>query len=222
MFYRNCIVVAVTGGIGCGQTTVCKFLEEMGAKAIQADWVAKREIESNEEIRRELVKSFGNRIFYRNGKLNRKLLAKIAFSDEAKTERLNRIVHPQMVSSIISLIEEARESQKFSIILVDAALIYELSLEHMFDAVVVVSSKMSQRLERIRKRDNLTNKEIMDRINKQIPIEDKKQWADFLIENNEDLETLKKNSRKLFYELRKLARKKSQITRNQVRSRLLS
>jgi dephospho-CoA kinase len=105
---------------------------------------------------------------------------------------------------------------------VDAALIYELSLEHMFDAVVVVSSKMSQRLERIRKRDNLTNKEIMDRINKQIPIEDKKQWADFLIENNEDLETLKKNSRKLFYELRKLARKKSQITRNQVRSRLLS
>jgi len=218
MFYQNCIVVAVTGGIGCGQTTVCRYLEEMGAKAIQADWVAKREIELNEEIRKELEKSFGNRIFYRDGKLNRKLLAKIAFSDEAKTDRLNRIVHPQMVSRIVSLVEEARESQKFSIILVDAALIYELSLEHMFDAVVVVSSKMSQRLERIRKRDNLSDKEIMDRINKQLPIEDKMQWADFLIENNEDLEILKQNSRKLFHELQKLARRKSQIARTQIRS----
>jgi len=216
MVYKNCIVVAVTGGMGCGQTTVCKFLEEMGAKAIQADWVAKREIEINQEIREELEKTFGNRIFYSDGKLNRKLLAKIAFSDEAKTERLNRIVHPQMVSSIVTMVEEIRESQKYPIILVDAVLIYELSLEHMFDAVVVVSSKMNHRLERIRKRDNLSDKEIIDRINKQIPIDEKMRWADYLIENNDDLETLKKNSRKLFYDLQKLTRRKSQAHRDRI------
>lgn len=216
MIHKDCIIVAVTGGMGCGQTTVCKFMEEMGAKAIQADLVAKKEIEMNDEIRQELEKTFGNRIFYRDGKLNRKLLANIAFADEAKTERLNRIVHPQMVSSIVSLVEEIRESQKYSIILVDAVLIYELSLEHMFDAVVVVASKMNQRLERIRKRDNLSDKEIIDRINKQIPIDDKMQWADYLIENNDDLETLKKNSRKLFYELQKQVRRKSQTARHRV------
>lgn len=216
MIHKDCIIVAVTGGMGCGQTTVCKFMEEMGAKAIQADLVAKKEIEMNDEIRQELEKTFGNRIFYRDGKLNRKLLANIAFADEAKTERLNRIVHPQMVSSIVSLVEEIRESQKYSIILVDAVLIYELSLEHMFDAVVVVASKMNQRLERIRKRDNLSDKEIIDRINKQIPIDDKMQWADYLIENNDDLETLKKNSRKLFYELQKQVRRKSQTVRHRV------
>ncbi|OGB66869.1 MAG: dephospho-CoA kinase, partial [Caldithrix sp. RBG_13_44_9] len=93
MIHKDCIIVAVTGGMGCGQTTVCKFMEEMGAKAIQADLVAKKEIEMNDEIRQELEKTFGNRIFYRDGKLNRKLLANIAFADEAKTERLNRIVH---------------------------------------------------------------------------------------------------------------------------------
>ncbi len=216
MIHKDCIIVAVTGGMGCGQTTVCKFMEEMGAKAIQADLVAKKEIEMNNEIRQELEKTFGNRIFYRDGKLNRKLLANIAFADEAKTERLNRIVHPQMVSSIVSLVEEIRESQKYSIILVDAVLIYELSLEHMFDAVVVVASKMNHRLERIRKRDNLSDKEIIDRINKQIPIDDKMQWADYLIENNDDLETLKKNSRKLFYELQKQVRRKSQTARHRV------
>ncbi len=209
MLYPNCIVVAVTGGIGCGQTTVCKFLEEMGAKVIQADLVAKRETESNEEIKEELRKYFGSRIFYRDGKLNRKMLAKIAFSDEAKTDRLNRIVHPRMVEHIINEIEEARESQKYEIILVDAALIYELNLEHMFDAVVVVSSKMSCRLERIKKRDNLSEAEIMSRINKQIPIEDKIQWADFLIENNDDLETLRVKCRKLFFDLKKLVNRKS-------------
>jgi len=216
MIHKDCIIVAVTGGMGCGQTTVCKFMEEMGAKAIQADLVAKKEIEMNDEIRQELEKTFGNRIFYRDGKLNRKLLANIAFADEAKTERLNRIVHPQMVSSIVSLVEEIRESQKYSIILVDAVLIYELSLEHMFDAVVVVASKMNHRLERIRKRDNLSDKEIIDRINKQIPIDDKMQWADYLIENNDDLETLKKNSRKLFYKLQKQVRRKSQTARHRV------
>lgn len=209
MIYPNCIVVAVTGGIGCGQTTVCKFLEEMGAKVIQADLVAKRETESNEEIKEELKKYFGSRIFYRDGKFNRKILAKIAFSDEAKTERLNRIVHPRMVAQIISEIEEARESQKYQIILVDAALIYELNLEHMFDAVVVVSSKMNHRLERIKKRNNFSEAEIMSRINKQIPIEDKMQWADFLIENNDDLEALKVKCRKLFLDLKKLVKRKT-------------
>ncbi len=209
MLYPNSIVVAVTGGIGCGQTTVCKFLEEMGAKVIQADLVAKKETESNEEIKEELQKYFGKRIFYRDGKLNRKMLAKIAFSDEAKTDRLNRIVHPRMVEQIVNEIEQARESQKYPIILVDAALIYELNLEHMFDAVVVVSSKMNHRLERIKKRDNLSEAEIMNRINKQIPIEDKLQWADFVIENNEDLETLKTKSQKLFFDLKKLVKRKS-------------
>jgi dephospho-CoA kinase len=216
MIYKNCIVVAVTGGMGCGQTTVCKYMEEIGARVIQADLVAKKEIEMNEDIRQELERTFGNRIFYRDGKLNRKLLAQIAFADEAKTERLNRIVHPQMVSSIVTLVEEIRDSQKYSIILVDAALIYELSLEHMFDAVVVVSSKMNHRLERIRKRDHLSDKEIIDRINKQIPIDDKMQWADYLIENNDDLETLKKNSRKLFYNLQKLVRRKLHTVRARV------
>jgi dephospho-CoA kinase len=216
MVHKNCIVVAVTGGIGCGQTTVCKFLEEMGAKAIQADWVAKREIELNPEIREELERTFGNQVFYSDGKLNRKLLAKIAFSDEMKTERLNRIVHPQLVSSIVTMVEEIRESGKYPIILVDAALIYELSLEHMFDAVVVVSSKMNHRLERIRNRDNLSDKEIIDRINKQLPIDEKMRWADYLIENNDDLETLKKNSRKLYYDLLKLTRRKSQAHRVRV------
>ncbi len=194
--------------MGCGQSTVASLLEKMGVKVINADQVAKQEIEKNKEIQRELKKVFGSRIFYRNGRLNRKLLARIAFSDLAKTNRLNRIVHPQMVSRILEIIEEARESGKYSIIAVDAALIYELNLEHMFDAVVVVVSRMKNRIERIKARDKLSEKEIIDRISKQIPIEEKMKWADFVIENNQDLKALETRTKMLYHKLLKLVKQK--------------
>jgi dephospho-CoA kinase len=205
---RKTIVVAITGGMGTGQSTVCKFLEKYGVKSINADNVAKKEIERNKNIQVELKKTFGSRIFYRNGKLNRKLLAKIAFSDEIKTIHLNKIVHPRMISAIINIIEEAKESQKYPIIVVDAALIYELSLEHVFDAVVVVTAGMKNRLERLKTRDNISEKEISERINKQLPVEEKVQWADYVIKNNGSIDDLKNQTHRLFQELKKLSRKK--------------
>ncbi len=205
---RRPLVIAVTGGMGTGQSSVCQFLHYLGAKAINADKIAKREIENNAAVQKELKKTFGAKIFYPNGKLNRKLLARLAFADEAKTVRLNKIVHPQMVSRIIEIIENARDSGRYSMIVVDAALIFELSLENMFDAVVVVTSKMQNRLERIKLRDKLTDKEISDRMSKQIPIEDKMQWADYLIENNGTLKQLEENTKKLFHQLKGHARKK--------------
>jgi dephospho-CoA kinase len=202
-------VIAVTGGMGTGQSSVCKILQQLGAKTINADIVAKREIENNAAVQKELKKTFGAKVFYRNGKLNRKLLARLAFADEAKTVRLNKIVHPQMVARIIDMIENARDSGRYSMIVVDAALIYELSLENMFDAVVVVASKMKYRIERIKQRDKLGDKEISDRMSKQIPIEDKMAWADYLIENNGTLEQLEGKVRKLFHQLKNKRRKKS-------------
>lgn len=205
---RRPLVIAVTGGMGTGQSSVCQFLHYLGAKAINADKIAKREIENNAAVQKELKETFGAKIFYPNGKLNRKLLARLAFADEAKTVRLNKIVHPQMVSRIIEIIESARDSGRYSMIVVDAALIFELSLENMFDAVVVVTSKMQNRLERIKLRDKLSDKEISDRMSKQIPIEDKMQWADHLIENDGTLKQLEENTKKLFHQLKGHARKK--------------
>lgn len=194
-------VIAVTGGMGCGQSTVCNFLERMGARVINADIEAKREIESNPEIKKELRSAFGGRVFYQNGKLNRKYLVQIAFSDVAKTQRLNKIVHPQMVSRVIEKIESARESGKYKIIAVDAALVYEINLEHMFDAVVVVAAKMKDRIERIKQRDRLSEKEVINRINKQIPIDEKKKWADFVVNNYSSLEKLEELTRDLYRKL---------------------
>lgn len=205
---EDVVLVAITGGIGCGQSSVAKFLEEMGVKIINADKMAHKVVNEEPEAKDEIRKNFGKKVFYRNGKLNRKLLGRIVFEDEAKTQLLNKIVHPRMVSRIIDEIEEARDAGKFKVIAIDAALIYEIHLEHMFDAVVVVSSRMKNRIQRIVTRDGLSEKEIRDRISKQIPIEDKVKWADFVINNNSSLEQLKKRSVSLYHKLIKKPRRR--------------
>jgi dephospho-CoA kinase len=204
MKQENVILVAVTGGMGCGQSTVAKFMEEMGAKIVDADSMAHKVVNSDPEVKNEIQKTFGSSVFYRNGKLNRKLLGKIVFEDEAKTILLNRIVHPHMVSRIVDEIEDARDSGKYKVIAVDAALIYEINLEHMFDAVVVVTSHMKNRIDRITERDRLSEKEVRDRISKQIHIQEKVKWADFVLYNNSSLEQLKTRTDAVYQKLLRL------------------
>ena len=201
----NELIVGITGGMGCGQSIFAKFLKEQGAKIISADRIAHRIVDENGEVKKEIKKAFGGNIYTRNGRLKRNYLAKIVFNDENKTHRLNQIVHPYMVGQIIDEIETALESEKYRIVGIDAALIFEGNLEKIFDIIVVVASKMSDRIERIKKRDNLTRKEILERIKKQIPIEEKVKWADFVIKNDESIDSLK-NKAKILY--RKLAGKR--------------
>ncbi len=214
--YVNPLVVAVTGGMGCGQSTVAKFFQKWGARVINADLIARQVVNQDAEVRKELEKAFGKSIFYRNGRLNRKLLARIVFQDESKTRRLNRIVHPRMVSRVIDEIEKAREDGKHPIIVIDAALIYELNLEHMFDYVIVVSSRMSQRIQRIQERDKLSEREIIYRIQRQLPIEDKMKWGDFVIENNGTLEELEKKARAVYKKLIAIQRRQEQKARREL------
>ena len=208
MGFKRPLIVAITGGMGCGQTTVAKFFERWGAKVLNADLIAKQVVDEDAEVQTELRKAFGKKIFYRNNRLNRKYLARIVFEDESKTRRLNRIVHPRMVGRLIEEIEKARESEKYPIIAIDAALIYELNLEHMFDAVIVVSSKMHNRIKRIEERDKLSKREIIHRIQRQLPIEEKMRWADFVIENNGTLDELRHRAYKVYRKLMHIQQEK--------------
>lgn len=198
---NNKLIVGITGGMGCGQSMFAKFLKEQGAKIISADHIAHRVVNENVEVKKELQKAFGRNIYTRNGKLKRKSLAKIVFNDENKTRLVNKIVQPYMVGQIIEDIEKARESEKYPIVGIDAALIFEGNLEKIFDVIVVVASKMSDRIERIKRRDDLPQKEILERIRKQIPIEEKVKWADFVIRNDESINSLKNKARILYRQL---------------------
>jgi len=196
--YKNPKVIGVTGGIGSGQSTVCKYLNEIGAKVIDVDRKAKQIINKDRSLQAALKKTFGNEIFTKDGKLDRRLLASLAFQSEEKTQALNRLVHPKMVAEVIEEMENARFSQKYPIIAIDAALIYEISIEQMFEYIIVVYTSLKHRLSRVMKRDNQTRDEVMARVRRQISLDEKKKWADFVIDNDGSLEDLKKQTQTVF------------------------
>ena len=199
--YANPKVIAVTGGIGSGQSTVCDRLQTLGCRVIDVDKKAKQIITRDQTLKKELKSVFGNDIFHKDGSLNRKLLASLAFQSDVKTMQLNKLVHPRMVAEIVEEMETARFSQKYPLIVVDAALVYELSIEQMFDAVIVVFTHMDKRIQRVMKRDGLNREEILSRVYRQIPLEEKKQWADFVVDNNGTIDDLKFQIDKIFGDL---------------------
>jgi len=186
----NTKTVAVTGGIGSGQTTVCRIFEKFGCKVINADLVARQIVDTNQTIIESLKEEFGAYFFDENQRLKRKELAKVVFADKNKTQRLNEIVHPVLVSELIQEMEIADKSGKYNVVIIDAALIYELSIERFFDAIVVVNAPFKQRIKRVEERDGLTKEQILDRMSNQFPLEEKVSWADYVVQNTSDLQAL--------------------------------
>ena len=196
--YKNPIIVAVTGGIGSGQSTVCDFFKEWRCKVINADLKAKEVIQRDRKLQKALQYAFDRSIFRKDRTLDTKRLAQLAFKDEISTQKLNQLVHPRMVESLVEEMEQARFSGKYPIIFIDAALIFEISIENMFDAVIVVDAPIRIREKRVMERDRMTHQEFRLRANKQIALEDKAPWADYIIKNDGTMENLKQKSRTIF------------------------
>lgn len=196
--YKSPLIVAVTGGIGSGQSTVCGFFKEWNCKVINADVKAKEVIQHDRKLQNELKSAFDRKIFRKDRTLDTKRLAELAFKDEVSTQKLNQLVHPRMVESLVEEMEQARFSGKYPIIIIDAALIYEISIENMFDAVIVVDAPVRIREKRVMERDSMTRNEFRSRLDKQIPLEDKVSWADYVIKNDGTIDNLKQKTRTIF------------------------
>ncbi|MEJ2544981.1 MAG: dephospho-CoA kinase [Calditrichaceae bacterium] len=196
--YKNPLIVALTGGIGSGQSTVCGFFKEWHCKVINADVKAKEVIQRDRKLQNDLKSAFDRSIFRKDKSLDTKRLAELAFKDEISTQKLNQLVHPRMVESLVEEMEQARFSGKYPIIIIDAALIYEISIENMFDAVIVVDAPVRLREKRVMERDKMTRKEFRSRLDKQIPLEDKVSWADYIIKNDGSIDNLKQKSRTIY------------------------
>jgi dephospho-CoA kinase len=199
--YKSPKLIAVTGGIGSGQTTISSYFKKWRCKVINADKKAHEVIQRNKKLQNELAKVFGKDIFPKNKQFNRQLLAERAFKDELHTHKLNQLVHPRMVEVLIEEMEAARFSKRYPLVVIDAALIFEISIESLFDAVVVVNAPLNIRQQRVKERDGMSRKQFNERAGKQIPLTDKVKWADFVIENDCELEELEKRTREVYDKL---------------------
>ena len=190
--------IGLTGGIGSGKSEVSNFLQSWGAYIFDADKESKNIINNNLEAQKEIIKEFGSDVIDPNQTINRQKLAKIAFQDAFHQQTLNAIIHPYIFKKINNSFEKIKIENNHNCFVVDAALIYESGADTHMDYVIVVSSLISHRTERVMSRNNITREDFLKRVSLQWPEEDKENMADYIIQNNSDLESLEKEAKKVF------------------------
>ena len=206
------LAVGVTGGLGSGKSAVCKFFESIGAQVLSADLIARDLMNSQADIRRQLKKTFGEKIYLLDGTIDRKHLAKLAFHENNLHEKLNQIVHPYVLDAIGQEIARQKEAGRSSLLLVEAALIFEAHADELFDYVLVVDADEEVRVRRVMTRDGSHRDEVLARIKAQMPVKDKVTMADFVILNSGGEVALKKKCTFMYDLLVRIAQTESAKT----------
>lgn len=196
----NSKVVAVTGGIGSGKSTFCRFLADLGASVLSADAFAREAVEKNPNTLEAIKSQFGTSILYPDGTLNRKKLGEIIFQSQEQRRQLEHILHPEVKKLYLEALKKV--PPYVSLIVYDCPLFYEAQLDKDgFRKVIVVKADNEKSIERVSKRDALDPAHVISRMNAQLPISEKARKADMVVENNSSLEDLKKKAELLYHQL---------------------
>ena len=190
--------IGLTGGIGSGKSEVSKFFNSWGAFIFDADKEAKNIINNNKLAQQEIIKEFGSDVINADNIIDKQKLARIAFQDEFHQLRLNSIIHPFVFKKIDSSFDKIKLDNNYKSFIVDAALIYESGADTHMDYVIVVTSLLRFRTERIMSKGNINRDDFMKRVALQWSDEDREHMADFIIQNNSDIKNLEKESKKVF------------------------
>ncbi len=193
--------VGLTGSIAVGKSTVCGYLAEFGCHVIDADRTAREVVEKGTEGLRQIVEEFGIGVLQPNGELDRPALAEIVFNDEPKRMRLNGIVHPLVARRQAQILESLEKADPNGIAVVDAALMIESGGYRNFQKLVVVWCAEEVQMKRLMTRDSLSAADAKKRIAAQMSQEEKKTYADILIDTSGSLEQTRENTRSAFLEL---------------------
>ncbi|EPR13051.1 dephospho-CoA kinase [Ruminiclostridium papyrosolvens] len=197
---RKSIILGVTGGIGSGKSTVSSILKELGAVVIDADVISREVVEPGKMALEELTQEFGKDILDDWGQLKRKELAARVFSDEYKLRILNSIVHKYVAQKIKENVEEQLLKQT-KVIVIDAPIPIKNGFLDLCDEVWTVFALMEIRVKRIMKRNGMTYEEAVSRIQSQISDEEYLSIANKVINNNDDVTTLRQEVESQFARL---------------------
>ncbi|MDP4097863.1 dephospho-CoA kinase [Paenibacillus sp. P96] len=181
------MIIGLTGGIATGKSTVSALLAAKGALIVDADAIAREVMLPGHPVLEAVVHHFGQGVLHGDGTLHRKKLGEIVFANPAEREALNEITHPAIRQEMIRRMNAYEAEFPDKLIIVDIPLLYESRLDNLFHKVMVVYVQPEVQLERLMKRDGLTAEQARQRLNAQLPIEEKKRLADIVVDNSRDV-----------------------------------
>lgn len=197
--------VGLTGGIATGKSQASKLFGELGAHIIDADELAHRAIEPNGPAWAQIVGEFGENILRPDRTIDRAKLGAIVFRDEEKRRLLNSIVHPHVFAEAERIRRQIEEREPEAIVIFDAALLIETGAHELMDKVILVTAPRKTQLKRLVERDGLSPEEAERRIAAQMPLSQKRPFADYLLDGTLSIQELRQKVSGILIEFKQMA-----------------
>ena len=185
--------IAITGNIASGKSQAEKFISSLGYPVYDSDKIAHEVLND--------IKEFYDYDVFTEGKIDRKKLGSLVFSNPDIKKKLENLTHPQIKSKILCIFD-MHKSDDF--VFVSVPLLYEAGFDDIFDKVLLIKSNSNIQLKRLMSRNNLSEEDALKRIYAQLSQEHKEKYADFIIENNSTIEELQTKINEFITELKQI------------------
>lgn len=189
-------ILGLTGGIATGKSTVADFFRDLGVVVIDADDLSRQIVDPGEPALDEIVETFGDEVLADDGTLDRTRLGDKIFQDDQARKQLEAITHPRIAEAMFDRARDAFDDGH-RWVLYDAALLVETGTYRMLDALIVVDCSEQTQIQRLRDRDGLDEQQARRRLDAQMPLDDKRAAADFVIDNDGSLDDTRDQVRQL-------------------------
>ncbi len=197
--------VGLTGGLASGKSLVGRDFAGLGCLLIQADELGRQAQEPGGEAYDDVVGEFGREILNDDGSMNRRRLAAVAFHDPERLKKLSALVHPHVRERRRKLEEEFAGAHPHGIAVTEAAILIETGSYREYDRLIVAACPPGLQVERAMARDHLTREEVLDRMQRQMPLDEKVKYANYVIDTSGPKQETLAQTRAVYESLRSLS-----------------
>jgi dephospho-CoA kinase len=196
--------VGLTGGLATGKSHVGAYLEQMGCHLLKADDLGHSALQPGGGAFDAVVTEFGQEIVGDDGFIDRRVLGAVVFADPSKLARLNAIIHPVVIHAEEEWFASVRSADAGAIGVVEAAILIETGSYKRFDKIILTVCERRQQIDRAMKRDGMSRQEVEARLSRQMPLEEKRKFADYIVDTSGDKKSTLASARRVLEELRRV------------------
>lgn len=191
--------IGLTGSIASGKSTIARMFAVLGVHIIDTDVIARQVVAPGSSGLAKLTAEFGEHLHNDDGSLNRQLLGELIFADQGKRQRLNDILHPLIMSVAGEEMRKYGRQYPDGMVMVDVPLLIEANLLSWFDQIILVYIPVTVQLERLKVRDGINEETAQLKMSSQMSPEEKRKYADFVIDNSSSLAASRTQVKNIFH-----------------------